>query len=193
MTERLNGKRIAIIATDMVERAELVEPRAALDTAGAVTEIISLAPGSIQTVNHHAPADSQQVDRTIADAEPGDYDGLLIPGGVANPDVLRTNEDVIRFVRDFFAAGKPIAAICHGPWVLVEADVVRDRTLTSWPSLQTDIRNAGGDWVDREVVVDQGLVTSRKPDDIPAFNQRMIEEFAEGVHIRDRHEAGAIG
>jgi protease I len=191
MTERLNGKRIAIIATDMVERAELVEPRAALDEAGARTELISLKPGSIQTVNHHDKADTQPVDVTIDDADPADYDGLLLPGGVANPDVLRTNKDVISFVRDFFAAGKPIAAICHGPWVLVEADVVHDRTLTSWPSLQTDIRNAGGDWVDREVVVDQGLVTSRKPDDIPAFNERMIEEFAEGVHVREKQETGA--
>jgi len=193
MTERLNGKRIAIIATDMVERVELVEPRAALDEAGARTELISLKPGSIQSVNHHDKADSLRVDATIGDADPGDYDGLLIPGGVANPDVLRADEGVIAFVREFFAAGKPIAAICHGPWVLVEADVVHDRTLTSWPSLETDIRNAGGNWVDREVVVDRGLVTSRQPDDIRAFNERMIEEFAEGAHVRDRQEAGAAG
>jgi protease I len=193
MAERLKGKRIAIIATDMVERAELVEPRAALDKAGARTELISLESGSIQTVNHHDKADLQRVDLTIGNADAGDYDGLLIPGGVANPDVLRTDKDVIGFVRDFFAAGKPVAAICHGPWVLVEADVVRDRRVTSWPSLQTDIRNAGGNWVDREVVVDQGLVTSRKPDDIPAFNERMIEEFAEGVHDRDKERAGTVG
>jgi len=183
MAERLKGKRIAIIATDMVERVE----------AGARTELISLKPGSIQSVNHHDKADSLRVDVTIGDADPGDYDGLLIPGGVANPDVLRVDEDVVGFVREFFAAGKPIAAICHGLWVLVEADVVRDRTLTSWPSLETDIRNAGGNWVDREVVVDRGLVTSRKPDDIRAFNERMIEEFAEGAHVRDRQEAGAVG
>jgi protease I len=193
MAERLEGKRIAIIATDMVERVELVEPRAALAKAGARTELISLESGSIQTVNHHDKADLQRVDLTIGDADAGDYDGLLIPGGVANPDVLRTDKDVIGFVRDFFAAGKPVAAICHGPWVLVEADVVRGRRVTSWPSLQTDIRNAGGNWVDREVVVDQGLVTSRKPDDIPAFNERMIEEFAEGVHDRDKQQAGAAG
>jgi protease I len=193
MAERLKGKRIAIIATDMVERAELVEPRAALDKAGARTELISLESGSIQTVNHHDKADLQRVDLTIGNADAGDYDGLLIPGGVANPDVLRTDKDVIGFVRDFFAAGKPVAAICHGPWVLVEADVVRGRRVTSWPSLQTDIRNAGGNWVDREVVVDQGLVTSRKPDDIPAFNERMIEEFAEGVHDRDKERAGTVG
>jgi protease I len=193
MAERLKGKRIAIIATDMVERAELVEPRAALDKAGARTELISLESGSIQTVNHHDKADLQRVDLTIGNADAGDYDGLLIPGGVANPDVLRTDKDVIGFVRDFFAAGKPVAAICHGPWVLVEADVVRGRRVTSWPSLQTDIRNAGGNWVDREVVVDQGLVTSRKPDDIPPFNERMIEEFAEGVHDRDKERAGTVG
>jgi protease I len=193
MAERLKGKRIAIIATDMVERAELVKPRVALDESGALTRLISLEPGSIQTVNHHEKADLQRVDLTIGDADPTDYDGLLIPGGVANPDVLRTDKDVIGFVRAFFAAGKPVAAICHGPWVLVEAGVVRDRTMTSWPSLRTDIRNAGGNWVDREVVVDQGLVTSRKPDDITAFNERMIEEFAEGVHVGDKAEAGAVG
>jgi protease I len=193
MAERLKGKRIAIVATDMVERAELVKPRAALDESGALTQLISIEAGSIQTVNHHDKADLQRVDVTIGDADAADYDGLLIPGGVANPDVLRTNKEVIGFVRDFFAAGKPVAAICHGPWVLVEADVVHDRTMTSWPSLQTDIRNAGGNWVDREVVVDQGLVTSRKPDDIPAFNERMIEEFAEGFHVRDKAEAGAVG
>lgn len=192
MAERLKGTRIAIIATDMVERAELVEPRAALDEAGAWTELISIEPGSIQTVNHHDRADSQPVDVTIAAADPADYDAVLIPGGVANPDVLRTNDEVIGFVRAVFAAGKPIAAICHGPWVLVEADLVRGRTVTSWPSLQTDIRNAGGTWVDREVVVDQGLVTSRRPDDIPAFNARIIEEFSEGVHLRDREEARAV-
>jgi protease I len=193
MAERLKGKRIAIIATDMVERVELVKPRAALSESGALTELISLKPGSIQTVNHHDKADFQRVDLTIGDADAADYDGLLIPGGVANPDVLRTDKDVLGFVRDFFAAGKPVAAICHGPWVLVEADVVHDRTLTSWPSLQTDIRNAGGNWVDREVIVDHGLVTSRKPDDIPAFNERMIEEFAEGVHLHDKAEAGGVG
>ncbi|HEY4346994.1 MAG TPA: type 1 glutamine amidotransferase domain-containing protein [Gaiellaceae bacterium] len=193
MADRLSGKRVAIIATDMVERVELVEPRKALEDAGAATELISLESGSIQTVNHDEKADTQKVDRTIADAAAGDYDALLIPGGVGNPDRLRTDENVIGFVRDFFAAGKPIAAICHGPWVLVEADLVRDRKLTSWPSLQTDIRNAGGDWLDQEVVVDEGIVTSRKPDDIPSFNRRMIEEFAEGIHARHLQEAGAAG
>jgi protease I len=192
MSDRLEGKRIAIVATDMVERAELVEPRKALEDAGATTELISLESGSIQTVNHDEKADTQQVDRTIDDADAGNYDAIMIPGGVANPDRLRTNADVVGFVRDFYSAGKPIAAICHGPWVLVEADVLRDRTVTSWPSLQTDIRNAGGNWVDEEVVVDEGIVTSRKPDDIPAFNERMIEEFAEGIHARTRHEAGAV-
>ena len=193
MADRLAGKRVAIVATDMVERAELVEPRKALEDAGATTELISLESGSIQTVNHDEKADLQTVDRTIDEAGAGDYDALLIPGGVANPDRLRTEERVVSFVRGMAAAGKPIAAICHGPWLLVEADLVRDRTVTSWPSLQTDIRNAGGHWVDSEVEVDDGIVTSRKPDDIPAFNERMIAEFAEGIHARRREEAGAVG
>jgi protease I len=178
MPERLNGKRVAIVATDMVERAELVEPRQALNEAGAATDLISLEAGSIQTVNHHDEADMQKVDRTIDEVEASEYDALLIPGGVANPDALRMNEDVVAFVRELHAAGKPIAAICHGPWVLVEADVVRDRTVTSWPSLQTDIRNAGGNWVDEEVHIDGNLITSRKPDDLPAFNAAIVEVFA---------------
>jgi protease I len=193
MGGRLAGKRVAIVATDMVERAELVEPRKALEDAGATTELISLESGSIQTVNHDEKADLQSVDRTIDEVGAREYDALLIPGGVANPDRLRTEERVVSFVRQMAAAGKPIAAICHGPWLLVEADVVRDRTVTSWPSLQTDIRNAGGNWVDNEVQVDDGIVTSRKPDDIPAFNERMIEEFAEGIHVSRRQEAGAVG
>ncbi|HEX4521859.1 MAG TPA: type 1 glutamine amidotransferase domain-containing protein [Gaiellaceae bacterium] len=192
MAERLKGKRIAIVATDGVERVELVEPRKALEESGATTELISLEPGTIQTVNHDEPADTQKVDRTIKDADPGRYDALLIPGGVANPDRLRMDEHVVGFVREMRAAGKPIAAICHGPWVLVEADLVADRTVTSWPSLQTDIRNAGGEWVDREVVVDDGIVTSRKPDDIPAFDERMIEEFAEGTRTRRPQEARVV-
>ncbi|HWE82310.1 MAG TPA: type 1 glutamine amidotransferase domain-containing protein [Gaiellaceae bacterium] len=191
MSERLKGKRIAIVATDMVERAELVEPRQALEDAGASTDLISLEAGSIQTVNHDDKADMQKVDVAIGAADASSYDALMIPGGVANPDRLRADERVIGFVREFYSSGKPIAAICHGPWVLVEADLVRDHTMTSWPSLQTDVRNAGGNWVDREVVVDDGLVTSRKPDDIPAFNERMIEEFAEGVRER-REQAAAV-
>ncbi len=192
MAGRLQGRRVAIIATDMVERAELVEPRKALDDAGATTELISLETGAIQTVNHDQTADRQGVDLAIGDADPGDYDALLIPGGVANPDRLRLDEQMVGFVREIHAAGKPIAAICHGPWMLVEADLVRDATVTSWPSLQTDIRNAGGNWVDREVVVDEGIVTSRSPDDIPAFNERMIEEFAEGAHQRRPRGAEAL-
>ena len=189
--QKLSGKRVAIVATDMVEQVELVEPRKALDQAGASTELISIRPGEIQGANHHDKADKHKVDRLIEEVDASDYDALMLPGGVANPDELRTNENVVQFVRDFFEAGKPVAAICHGPWVLVEADVVRGRKVTSWPSVQTDIRNAGGEWVDKEVVVDQGLVTSRKPDDIPAFNKKMIEEFAEGVHAGQRQRTAA--
>jgi protease I len=188
MANELNGKRVAIVATDMVEQVELLEPRKALDEAGATTELISLEPGKIQGFNHYDKGDEIPVDRTIEEASADEYDALLLPGGVGNPDVLRTDENVVSFVRDFFEQGKPVAAICHGPWTLVEAGVVRNRTLTSWPSIQTDIRNAGGKWVDEEVHVDQGLVTSRKPDDIPAFNAKMIEEFAEGKHAEQREK-----
>jgi protease I len=188
MANELKGKRIAIVATDMVEQVELTEPRKALDEAGARTELISLEPGEIQGFNHYDKADTFPVDRTIEEVNADEYDALLLPGGVGNPDVLRTDENVVSFVRDFFEQGKPVAAICHGPWTLVEAGVVRNRTLTSWPSIQTDIRNAGGNWVDEEVHVDQGLVTSRKPDDIPAFNAKMIEEFAEGKHAEQREK-----
>ena len=188
---KLDGKTIAIIAADMVEQVELMEPRKALEDAGAETHLISLKPGVIQGFDHFDKADRLKVDRTIEEADASEYDGLLIPGGVGNPDQLRGDENVVAFVHDFFEAGKPVAAICHGPWVLVEAGVVRGRKVTSWPTLQTDIRNAGGDWVDREVVVDQGLVTSRKPGDIPAFNRKMIEEFAEGVHTGQREKTNA--
>jgi len=186
---RLQGKHIAIIATDMVEQVELVEPRKALENAGAKTELLSIKPGKIQGFNHFDKADEHEVDKLVEEADASDYDALLIPGGVGNPDQLRADENVVQFTRDFFEQGKPVAAICHGPWVLVEAGVVKGRKVTSWPSLQTDIRNAGGNWVDEQVVVDQGLVTSRKPDDIPAFNDKMIEEFAEGVHARQRASA----
>jgi len=186
---RLQGKHIAIIATDMVEQVELVEPRKALENAGAKTELLSIKPGKIQGFNHFDKADEHEVDKLVEEADASDYDALLIPGGVGNPDQLRADENVVQFTRDFFEQGKPVAAICHGPWVLVEAGVVKGRKVTSWPSLQTDIRNAGGNWVDEQVVVDQGLVTSRKPDDIPAFNDKMIEEFAEGVHLRQRASA----
>ena len=189
--DKLAGRKVAIIAADMVEQVELVEPRKALEEAGAETDLVSLKPGTIRAFNHFDPADDQKVDKTIEEVDASDYDALLIPGGVGNPDQLRGDEIVVRFVQEFFAAGKPVAAICHAPWVLVEAGVVRDRKLTSWPTLQTDIRNAGGNWVDEQVVVDQGMVTSRKPDDIPAFNEKMIEEFCEGQHSGQRVTADA--
>jgi protease I len=188
MANELKGKRVAIVATDMVEQVELLEPRKALDEAGAQTEVISIEPGKIRGFNHYDKGDEIPVDRTIEEASADEYDALMLPGGVGNPDVLRMDENVVSFVRDFFEQGKPVAAICHGPWTLVEAGVVRGRKLTSWPSIQTDIRNAGGNWVDEEVHVDQGLVTSRKPDDIPAFNAKMIEEFAEGKHAEQREK-----
>jgi protease I len=188
MANELKGKRVAIVATDMVEQVELLEPRKALDEAGAQTDLISIEPGKIQGFNHYDKGDEIPVDRTIEEASADEYDALMLPGGVGNPDTLRMDENVVSFVRDFFEQGKPVAAICHGPWTLVEAGVVRNRKLTSWPSIQTDIRNAGGNWVDEKVVVDQGLVTSRKPDDIPAFNVKMIEEFAEGKHAEQREK-----
>jgi protease I len=189
--QKLQGRKVAIIAADMVEQVELVEPRKALEEAGAETDLVSLKPGTIKAFNHFDPADDQKVDKTIEEVDASEYDALLIPGGVGNPDQLRGDESVVQFVQEFFAAGKPVAAICHAPWVLVEAGVVRDRKLTSWPTLQTDIRNAGGNWVDEQVVVDQGMVTSRKPDDIPAFNEKMIEEFCEGKHSGQRVTADA--
>ncbi len=188
---KLKGKRIAIIAADMVEQVELVKPRQALEAAGAETELISIKPGTIQGFDHFERADTHKVDRTVEEADAAEYDGLLIPGGVGNPDLMRGDENMVAFTHAFFEQGKPVAAICHGPWMLVEAGVVQDRKLTSWPTLRTDIRNAGGNWVDEEVIVDSGLVTSRKPDDIPAFNAKMIEEFAEGIHAGQRAKAGA--
>jgi len=178
----LNGKRVAILATDGVEQVELTDPRNALDDAGATTVVVSPKEGTIKGWQHDHWGDDIPVDRALSEASPDDFDALLLPGGVMNPDRLRMDKQAVQFVKGFFQAGKPVAAICHGPWMLVEADVVRNRAMTSWPSLQTDIRNAGGDWVDREVVTDMGLVTSRKPDDIPAFNRKMIEEFGEGIH-----------
>ena len=184
MANELQGKRVAILAADMVERIELVEPRKALEDAGATVDLVSLKEGEITSFDHFDPAETIPVDRTVEEAQADDYDALMVPGGVGTPDQLRGDENAVGFVRDFFAQRKPVAAICHAPWVLVEAGVVQGRTVTSWPTLQTDLRNAGADWVDREVVVDSGLVTSRKPDDIPAFNRKMIEEFAEGRHER---------
>ena len=182
----LNGKRVAILATDGVEQVELTEPRKALDQAGAKTVVVSPKSGKIKGWQHDHWGDEIPVDASLESANADTFDALLLPGGVMNPDHLRQNKQAVQFVRRFFEAGKPVAAICHGPWLLVEADVVRGRTVTSWPSLQTDLRNAGADWVDREVATDEGLVTSRKPDDIPAFNKKMIEEFAEGVHEEQR-------
>jgi protease I len=187
----LNGKRVAILAADMFEQVELVEPRKALDDAGAETEIVSLKGGQIQGFNHYDKADKFPVDKTVDEVTAEDYDALLLPGGVGNPDTLRIHDNAVRFVRAFFEAGKPVGAICHAPWMLVEANVVRGRPITSWPSLKTDIRNAGGDWQDEQVVVDDGLVTSRKPADIPAFNEKIIEEFAEGRHARQAESVGA--
>ncbi len=189
--KKLAGKRVAIIATDMVEQVELSEPRKALEEAGAKTDLLSLKPGKIQGFNHYDKADEHDVDRLIEEADVSEYDALLVPGGVGNPDTMRMDENAVQFVREFVQSGKPAAVICHGPWLLVEAGVVRGRRLTSWPSLQTDIRNAGGEWVDEEVVVDNGLVTSRKPEDIPAFNAKMLEVFAEGVHARRTAGAAA--
>src|SRR3954469_18623782 len=180
MGDKLNGKKVAFVATDGVEQVELTEPWKAVEAEGGKPQLISLEDGEIQGFEHLDKADTFKVDKAVADADPNDYDGLVQPGGVANPDFLRTSEDAVRFTRAFFEAGKPVAEICHGPWMLVEADVVRGRKVTSWPSLQTDIRNAGGEWVDEEVVVDNGLVTSRKPDDLPAFCDKLVEEICEG-------------
>ena len=187
--QRLKGKKVAIVAADMVERVELEEPRKALEQAGATTEVISIHDGEIQGFDHFDPATKVKVDKTVEEVRVDDYDALMLPGGVGNPDQLRGDENAVQFVRDIFEQGKPAAVICHGPWMLVESGVVRGRKVTSWPTLQTDIRNAGGEWVDEEVVVDSGLVTSRKPDDIPAFNKKMIEEFAEGMHEGQREAA----
>jgi|SRR5579875_1780930 len=183
MGGKLDNKRIAILATEGFEYVELKEPLEALEKAGAKPEIVSQKAGKIRGWNYTDWVESVAVDTTLDRANPDHYDALLLPGGVMNPDHLRMDPKAVRFVQAFFRSHKPVAAICHGPWLLVEADVVRGRRLTSWPSLQTDIRNAGGNWVDEEVVVDQGLVTSRKPADIPAFNRKMIEEFAEGKHM----------
>jgi protease I len=190
MAGDLRGKRIAFFAApEGTEQVELTVPWDRIKQAGANVELISLEPGEIQMFKHLDKADKFRVDKTVKDADPTDYDGLVLPGGVANPDYARTKPDAVRFVREFFEQGKPVAAICHAPWMLVEADVVRGRSVTSWPSLKTDIRNAGGQWVDREVVTDQGLVTSRKPDDLDAFCTKAIEEFAEGMHERQRRSA----
>lgn len=180
LQQNLTGLRVAILVADGFERVELSEPRQALREAGARVDIVSPVRGEVQSFEHHDKSERFRVDVPLEGAKPDDFDALLLPGGAFNPDFLRMQPAAVSFVKAFFADGKPVAAICHAPWTLIEADVVRGRTLTSWPSLQTDLRNAGATWVDREVVVDGALVTSRKPDDIPAFNAKMLELFAAG-------------
>jgi protease I len=182
MAGKLDGKKVAILVTDGFEQVEMTEPRKALQNAGAETKIVSPKSGQIQGMHHADKGDKFDVDLELAEARPQDFDALMIPGGLMNPDQLRSTPEALEFTRHFFEEGKPVAAICHGPWVLIDAGVVRGRTLTSWPAIKTDVKNAGGKWVNEEVVVDNGLVTSRKPDDIPAFNTKMIEEFCEGRH-----------
>jgi protease I len=192
MAGKLDGKRIAfLVANEGVEQVELTEPWKAVETEGGTPELVSLESGTVQAFNHLDKGDTFEVDREVSDAKADDYDALVLPGGVANPDFLRADQDAVAFTRAFFEQAKPVAAICHGPWTLVEADVVRGRTLTSWPSIQTDIKNAGGDWVDEEVHVDQGLVTSRKPDDLPAFCAKLVEEIGEGEHAGQRESVTA--
>jgi protease I len=184
MRQVLRGKRIAILATDGFEEVELTEPKKALEDAGAITDVVSIKAGKIQGFHHMDQGDTIKVDKTLDQANPRDYDNLVLPGGVNNPDQLRVNAKAVAFVKSFFDEGKAVAAICHGPWTLIEAGAVYGRTLTSWPSLQTDIRNAGGSWVDQEVVVDNGLITSRNPDDIPAFSKKIIEAFAANKELK---------
>jgi protease I len=194
MAGELEGKRIAFLTADEgVEQVEFESPWEAVQDAGAEVELLSPGGDEVQAFNHLDKGDTFEADREVSEADASEYDGLVLPGGVANPDQLRLDEDAVSFVRAFFEAGKPVAAICHAPWTLVEAGVVDGRTLTSWPSLRTDIRNAGGNWVDEEVHVDAGLVTSRKPDDLEAFNEKAIEEFAEGVHEEQREQTVGAG
>ena len=178
MTASIKGKRVAFLATDGVEEVEYTEPRKAVEEAGGTAELVSIKTGEIQAVNHLDMAGTYAVEKQVKDVDAADYDALVLPGGVANPDFLRMDSDAVRFVRDFVNAGKPVAAICHGPWTLIEAGVVDGRTLTSWPSLRTDLANAGATWVDEQVYIDHNLVTSRKPDDLPAFCEAMLERFA---------------
>jgi protease I len=191
MAGKLEGKTIAFLAAEGVEQVELTDPWKAVEEAGGTPELISLEAGQVQAFNHLDKADTFPVDRTASEADATRYDGLVLPGGVANPDFLRADEDAVAFVRAFFDRGKPVAAICHGPWTLIDAGVVKGRTLTSWPSLQTDLRNAGATWVDEEVHVDEGLVTSRNPDDLPAFCAKLVEEIAEGIHEGQRQSTHA--
>jgi protease I len=182
MNKKLDGKKVAILVADGFEQVEMTKPREALENAGAETKIVSLKSGQIQGMHHADKGEKFDVDLTLQNAPPEEFDALMIPGGLMNPDQLRSTPEALDFVRHFFEEGKPVAAICHAPWVLIDAGVVRGRTLTSWPAIKSDVRNAGGNWLNEEVVVDNGLVTSRKPDDIPAFNEKMIEEFCEGKH-----------
>jgi protease I len=191
MSDELKGKKIAFLAAEGVEQVELTEPWKAVEQAGGQPQLLSVEDGQVQAFNHLDKADTFTVDKKVADADAGDYDGLVLPGGVANPDFLRTDEDAVSFVRAFFEQAKPVGVICHGPWTLVEADVVRGRTLTSWPSVKTDLINAGANWVDEEVHVDEGLVSSRKPDDLPAFCAKIVEEFCEGQHEAQARSVGA--
>lgn len=186
MAKELNGKRVAILVTDGFEQAELIEPRKALEKAGAKTDVVSPAGSSVKAWDEKDWGKKVSVDVALKKADPDDYDALLLPGGVLNPDKLRMDETAVQFVKSFFEEGKPVAAICHGPMMLIEAGVVEGRRLTSYPSIKTDLKNAGAEWVDEQVVVDNGLVTSRKPADIPAFNRKMIEEFCEGQHEGQR-------
>ncbi len=186
MAQQLDGQKVAILVADGFEQVELTEPKRALEQAGAQTQIVSPAKGQVKGWQHTEWGDRFPVDVPLENANPTEYTALLLPGGVMNPDKLRRNPKALQFVKAFFDAGKPVAAICHGPWTLIDAGVVRGRTITSYESIQTDLKNAGANWVDQEVVVDNGLVSSRKPDDIPAFNRKMIEEFAEGRHSRER-------
>jgi len=187
----LNGKRVAIVVANGFEQVELTDPREALKAAGATTDLVSIESDEVKGWNHTEWGDTFAVDVPIDEADPDEYDALLLPGGVMNPDKLRRDERVQKFVRSFFEEGKPVASICHGPWTLIDAGVAKGRRMTSYHSIQTDLKNAGVEWVDEEVVVDQGLVTSRKPDDLPAFNEKMIEEFAEGAHAGQREKTGA--
>lgn len=192
MSQKLLHKRIAILAADGFEQVELEKPKQALEEAGATVSIVSPAGEKIQGMHHADKGDQFEVDLLLKHAKPEEFDALLIPGGLMNPDTLRSTPEALAFTRAFFDAGKPVAAICHGPWVLIDAGVVGGRTLTSWEAIQTDVKNAGGKWVNEEVVVDNGLVTSRKPSDIPAFNRKMIEEFAEGLHPRQDRSVLAV-
>jgi protease I len=192
MAGKLQGKRIAfLVAPEGTEQVELTEPWKAVEGEGGTPELLSTEEGEIQAFNHLDKADTFKVDKTVSGASASDYDALVLPGGVANPDFLRMDDDAVGFVRSFFEEAKPVGVICHGPWTLVEAEVLKGRKITSWPSLQTDIRNAGGNWVDEEVVADEGLVSSRKPDDLPAFCAKIVEEFCEGEHEGQRQSVGS--